>query len=387
MSSTRPVSTVRSRFMPGAYHLLANFAKNGRTVSKLLPHDARPMSYDLSIRNRSRRIFQLHRVSGWGLVPACVLVLAGCGGIQSALEPAGSGAARIAELFWWLVGGAVIIWLAVIGLAVYATWARPEAHDRRAARWLIIGGGAVFPTVVLTVYLVYGLAMMPDLLRPAPEGSLRVAVAGERWWWRVRYPTPDGGEVELANEIRLPAGEPVEFILGSPDVIHSFWIPSLGGKMDMIPGRVTRLTLEPTEPGVYRGACAEYCGGPHAFMNFYAVVMEPDAFAAWLAHQAEPAQEPVTPLAEYGQEVFLANGCGACHAVRGTPADGTVGPDLTHVGSRVSLGAGILPNEPDDFYRWIAHPDSLKPQVNMPAFGMLPEEDLRALAAYLESLE
>jgi cytochrome c oxidase subunit 2 len=317
------------------------------------------------------------------------LLLAGCGGPQSALDPAGRGAERIAGLFWWMASGSVLIWLAVIGLAFYAIRVRPEAHSHRQSQLMIIGGGAIIPTVVLSGLLVYGLALMPPLLAPAPEGSLKIAVSGEQWWWRVRYLSPggNGGAVELANEIRLPVGEPVEFQLESPDVIHSFWIPALGGKIDMIPGRSTRLTLEPTRTGVFRGACAEYCGTSHALMSFYVVVLEKADFAAWLEHQRGPAQPPALPLAERGREVFLASGCGACHAVRGTPADGAVGPDLTHVGGRVSLGAGILPNEPDAFLRWIAHTEEVKPGALMPAFGMLPPEDLRALAVYLEGLK
>lgn len=313
-------------------------------------------------------------------------MLAGCQGEQSTLDPAGRGAEDIAELFGWLVGGAVVVWVVVIGLTVYGVSGRSGPHSRRLGL-LVIGGGVVVPTVVLAVYLVYGLALLPDLLRPAPEGSLRIAVSGEQWWWRVRYPLPGGGEVALANEIRLPVGEPVEFVLESPDVVHSFWVPSLGPKMDMIPGRETRLTLHPIRTGVYRGVCAEYCGTSHARMGFRAVVMEREAFDRWLARQAEPARDPAGPLATRGRGVFDASGCSACHTVRGTTADGVVGPDLTHVASRVSLGAGMLPTEPAAFLRWVAHTEAVKPGVHMPAFGMLPEVDLRALAAYLDGLE
>ena len=328
-----------------------------------------------------------HAIGRWTVLIAGALLIAGCEGIQSSLDPAGRSAEHIADLFWWLAGGALIVWVVVIGLAVYAIRVRPGTHDRRMTL-LVIGGGAVFPTVVLTGYLVYGLALLPDLTAPAPKGSLTVTVSGEQWWWRVRYASPDGEvAVELANEVRLPIGEPVNILLESPDVIHSFWVPALGGKVDMIPGRTNRLTLEPTKTGVFRGTCAEYCGTAHALMSFYVVVQEKEDFNRWLEQQAKPAQVPVAPLAMRGRELFTANGCGACHAVRGTPADGTVGPDLTHVGSRVSLGAGILPNEPDDFLRWVARTESLKPGVHMPAFGMLPEADLRALAAYLDELE
>lgn len=311
----------------------------------------------------------------------------GCDGPQSALDPAGRAAERIADLFWLMTGGAVVIWLAVMGLTLYCVRARLEAHAHRRTNVLIIGGGAVVPTVLLTALLIYGLMPLPTLLAPAPPGSLRIVVSGEQWWWRVRYHTASDAIVELANEIRLPVNEPVEFQLESPDVIHSFWIPSLGGKVDMIPGRVTRLVLEPTRTGVFRGVCAEYCGTSHALMAFAVVVQDKADFARWLAQQATAASPPTDPLATRGQEIFLANGCGACHAIRGTPANGVIGPDLTHVGGRVSLGAGILPNEPDDFVRWVAHTQRVKPAVLMPAFGMLPPEELRALAAYLDSLQ
>lgn len=314
-------------------------------------------------------------------------IVSGCGGIQSTLDPGGREAKSIADLFWWMTAGAIVIWLAVILLTVYAARLRSEARNQRRDRILIIGGGAVIPTVVLTVLLVYGLAPIPTLLAPAPEGSLKIIVSGEQWWWRVRY-FPRGGEAfELANEIRLPVGEPVQFQLDSPDVIHSFWIPSLAGKMDMIPGRVTYLALQPTNIGTYRGACAEYCGTSHALMNFYVEVMRKEDFSAWLAQQSQVSQPPVEPSAARGQELFLANGCNACHTVRGIPARGVIGPDLTHVGSRMSLAAGTMPNEPDAFQRWIAHTTEVKPAVNMPPFHMLPPEDLRALAAYLEGLK
>lgn len=311
---------------------------------------------------------------------------AGCDGAQSALDPAGRGAEQLASLFWWMAGGAGVIWLLVIGLMIYAARVPAGAHPRRTAL-LIIGGGAIFPTVVLAVLLSYGLALLPELLAPAPEGSLRVAVTGEQWWWRVQYESPSGEPVELANEIHLPVGEPVEFHLESADVIHAFWIPALGGKMDMVPGRRTRLTLTPTRTGVYRGACAEFCGASHALMAFDVVVHEKEEFQRWLAAQAAPAASPATPQAARGQELFLAHGCGACHTVRGTPARGALGPDLTHVGGRRTLAAGTLANQPQDFERWLAHTRTVKPDVIMPHFGMLSAEDLRALASYLEALQ
>ena len=321
-----------------------------------------------------------------GLATGLALVVSGCSGAQSALAPAGREAQQLAQIFWWMAGGTLLIWLVVIGLALYAVRA-PERQDSSGPRRLIVWGGVVVPTLTLTALAAYALSLLPEFLAPAAPGSLRVAVTGEQYWWRVRY-LPSGGEpVDLANEIRLPAGEEVEFSLDSRDVIHSFWIPALGGKVDMIPGRTTRLRLSPTRPGHYRGTCAEYCGASHAFMAFPVVVQEKAEFERWLDAQRAPAREPRGPLAERGREQLLANGCGACHSVRGTPADGVVGPDLTHVGGRLSLGAGLLPNQTADFAAWVSTTKALKPGVHMPAFGMLAASDLGALSAYLESLE
>ena len=235
--------------------------------------------------------------------------------------------------------------------------------------------------------LVYGLALIPETVARAPEGSLRIAVTGEQWWWRVKYTRPAGDDVILANEIRLPVGEPAEFRLDSDNVIHSFWIPPLAGKMDMIPGRVTYLAVRPTRTGIFRGACAEYCGTSHALMAFYVEVMEKEAFDRWLAHQATPAAMVADAAARQGATLFQSSGCGACHTVRGSPARGQIGPDLTHVGGRLSVGAGILENRPDTFRDWLAGTTHIKPGVHMPSFGMLPDADLQALAAYLHGLK
>jgi cytochrome c oxidase subunit 2 len=193
--------------------------------------------------------------------------------------------------------------------------------------------------------------------------------------------------VPVANELSLPAGLPVQFELHSDNVIHSFWVPSLGPKMDMIPGRVTWLTLQPTRTGWFRGTCAEYCGGSHALMGLDVQVLEPPAFDRWLAQQAAPAATPADPVARRGYDTFFAAGCSACHTIRGTPAAGVIGPDLTHVGSRRTLAASVLPNDPGAFRRWIEHPERTKPQARMPRFDMLPADDLTALAGFLEGLQ
>ena len=221
--------------------------------------------------------------------------------------------------------------------------------------------------------------------RPA-EAELRLSVTGEQWWWRVRYETPGGEAVTSANEIRLPAGRRAELILDSPDVIHSFWVPPLGGKMDMIPGRTTRLVLEPERPGRYRGACAEYCGASHALMAFTVEVMAPAAFHDWLAAEARPAAVPQGEAARRGADLFVDVGCGACHAVRGTAAAGSIGPDLTHLAGRPTLAAGTLPMTEDALARWIADPQAVKPGALMPPFAALGEARIADLAAYLASL-
>ncbi|MDT8387819.1 MAG: cytochrome c oxidase subunit II [Thiogranum sp.] len=320
-------------------------------------------------------------------VAAGVLIISGCDGPQSTLATAGTGAERIAVLFWWMLAGGLLIWSVVMGIGLYAVRTRERRFTSRVSHILIIGGGVIFPVVVLAVLLGYGLHLLAELRAPEAGSELHIAVSGEQWWWRVRYSGPDGEAVELANEIRLPVGVSVELRLTSPDVIHSFWIPALGGKMDMIPGRKTRLVLEPTRTGVFRGACAEYCGSSHALMAFPVVVMEAAAFDDWLEKQRRPAAPSGNRLAQRGENLFLMNGCGACHSVRGTDADGALGPDLTHLGSRLTIGAATLPNDIEALVRWITHPQAVKPEARMPGFGMLDEADLHAIATYLKGLQ
>jgi cytochrome c oxidase subunit II len=318
---------------------------------------------------------------------ACLLVVVACDGPQSALDPRGPRARELAELWWIMAAGAVMIWLFVAGLAVCATRIRPREHPDFAGTAFIVGGGVAFPVVVLSSLLVYSFLLEREPVAIPGEG-LRIEVTGHRWWWEVRYFPPGANEpVVSANEVRLPTGQPVELTLRSTDVIHSFWIPKLAGKTDMIPGRVNRMVIQAEAPGVSRGQCAEYCGGPHALMAFYAVAMAPDDFDPWLEHEARPARTVEEDLLAEGRELFVASGCGTCHTIRGTAADGQLGPDLTHVGGRVSLGAGILPNNVGSIAGWIADTQHLKPGNLMPSFNIFSGSELRALAAYLESLE
>ena len=318
------------------------------------------------------------------LFSSCAVLLSACDGPQSALIPAGRAADQIGQLFTVMTVGALLVWITVVGIAVYIIRVG-ESHSQRAANLLILGGGVAAPTVVLGALIAYGMPLVPTVLA-IPEGGPAVRVTAKQWWWRFEYLTPSG-PIENANELRLPRGERIALELVSPDVIHSFWVPSLAGKMDMIPGRVTRLALEPTRVGTFRGTCAEYCGASHALMAFSVVVMEPEEFRRWLDEQARPAVTPVDSFAVRGQTTFIASGCTACHTVRGTPAAGRIGPDLTHIGSRRSIAAETLPNDPSALARWIAQTDQIKPGAHMPAFRSLGADDLSALVAYLGSLK
>lgn len=213
---------------------------------------------------------------------------AGCTGRASALHPAGSPADDIAALFWWMAAGSAIVWLLVVVLALAAARAEPGDHREAQAKRLIIAGAAL-PTVVLAGLLAYGLTLLPRTLPPPFEPALRVWIHGEQWWWRVRYDTGAGMPFVLANEIRLPVGRPVEFLLQSDNVVHSFWVPALGGKMDLIPGRTNRLVLRPSTVGRFAGMCAEFCGRAHARMRFEVAVLPVDEFDAWVALQARVA--------------------------------------------------------------------------------------------------
>ena len=314
-------------------------------------------------------------------------VCSGCSGVQSALDPAGEEASQIAQLFRIMTIAGSLIWLAVVGLLLYAMRKqRPPLGEKRAGR-LVIWGGAALPSLLLFLLLAYALWIMPGLrpfARAQTSSGLRIEVTGEQFWWRVAYrPAVGAAAILSANEIRLPVGERVEFRLDSTDVIHSFWIPALGGKMDMIPGRSNRLSLLATKPGTYRGPCAEYCGTSHALMAFTAVAMQPQEFRQWLAERSVASPGVSLP----GAELFLRHGCGACHRVAGTEADGQVGPDLSHIGSRVTLAAGIMANDEAALRDFIANPHVIKPGSKMPGFSMLPEPDIAAIAAWLKGLE
>jgi cytochrome c oxidase subunit 2 len=318
-------------------------------------------------------------------VPA-LLVLTGCSGVQSALDPAGVEAERIRTLFVVMTAGSVVIMAAVIVLALAAIFGGERVRRVLSRQDFIVAGGLAFPVVTLAGLLAYGLIVFAARGAGGEPAERFATVTGEQWWWRIAYQLPDGSRIESANELRIPLNVPVTLALETADVIHSFWAPNLAGKLDMIPGRTNYLTLAATKPGISRGQCAEYCGGAHALMAFDVIAMPQAEFDAWLQAEARPAAASGDPDLE-GARLFVAAGCGACHTVRGTAARGTIGPDLTHVGSRRSIAAGTLAASAEAFADWIRHNQHIKPENRMPPFHILEDAELALLARYLDSLE
>ncbi|HMO74848.1 MAG TPA: cytochrome c oxidase subunit II [Sphingopyxis sp.] len=300
------------------------------------------------------------------------------------LDPAGPFSEPVTTLAWaLLIGGAVVLLvvLAALGIALFGSARLKARLGGEKAIWI---GGFAFPAVVLTGLLIWGLMLTSSLSATRIAGDeMRVRIVGEMWWWRVHYLDGDGREMlRDANELHIPVGRPVLLELDAADVIHSFWVPRLGGKMDMIPGRTNRLLIQADRPGVYKGQCAEYCGGPHALMGFVVIAHAPEDFARWQA-----SRTPAAAAGGRGLDLFLSSGCAACHTIRGTPANGLAGPDLTHVGSRHTLGAGILPNNPGTMAGWIADSQAIKPGNRMPAYRQFDGAELRAIGDYLAALK
>lgn len=282
-----------------------------------------------------------------------------------------------------LLVGAVVIAVGLAALIQHAIRTPGERLTHRQGMRLVLWLGAIVPTILLFTLLVSSLPLM----RPAPvrASDLRIKVEGEQFWWRVIYQPPGAPPVVTANEIRLPVGRTTVFELAGGDVIHSFWIPGLAGKMDMIPGRINTLVTRPTKAGRFRGACTEFCGLSHALMAFDVIAMEPAAFDAWLADQRRPAVAAAAPGA--GARLFADYGCAGCHAIRGEEPASPIGPDLTHFGSRPTLAAGILPMTTANIAGFIRDPGRTKPGVRMPAFPHMSQSDAVQIARYLEGLK
>ena len=309
-------------------------------------------------------------------------------GIQSVFEATGKEAVQILEITWVLFIGGGLIFLAIMLLLLVSLFGPPSLRAALGRRAWVIGGGVLFPTVVLFALLVYTLMASAPLRRAQADAATRVEVSGELWWWRVKYLDAQGNSImETANEIRIPVGQPVDLLLITDNVIHSFWVPKLGGKLDLIPGHVNRQRIEASEAGIFRGQCAEYCGAQHARMALYVVAQAPEEYRAWLAAQMRAAAEPKAPTLQQGKQLFMENRCGMCHTIRGTQAEGRFGPDLTHLGSRLSIAGGTLPQNQGTVAGWIAESQRLKPGNKMPAFAQFSADELRALSAYLTSLQ
>jgi cytochrome c oxidase subunit 2 len=263
---------------------------------------------------------------------------------------------------------------------------RKEAASAPHPRWgepFVVIGGIVVPSLVLVAVFVVSLRDMAALSSPEPEPRITIEVVGHDWWWEVVY--EEAGAV-TANEIHVPVGEPVRLELTTDDVIHSFWVPQLQAKTDLIPGQTNVMWLEADEPGRYRGQCAEYCGLQHANMIFYVVAEPAGEFQTWLSEQAGDAPEPQDFSAAAGREVFLNGTCAGCHAIRGTEATATLGPDLTHLAARDTIAAGVLDNTRSDLATWIVDPQGVKPGATMPPTSLTADE-LDNLLDYLEQLE
>ncbi len=323
------------------------------------------------------------------VLAVAALALAACGPDRSMLTPMGTDASRAAGLWWLMFWIGAAIWLLVTAATLYALYRR-DRRDRddplATRRWEntpLVWGGIVLPSIVLVLLTGVTVDAMRQSGPPAQSEVTVVQVIGHQWWWEVRYPERD---VVTANEVHVPAGRPVRIELTTADVIHSFWVPALAGKIDLVPGRSNTLWINTDRPGVYEGQCAEFCGLQHAKMRFRVVVDHEPRFQDWLASQGEPAPEPADELAARGRQVFLSASCVYCHTIQGTAEVGVIGPDLTHLADRDTLAAGIMPNTKGHLGGWIVDPQQIKPGARMPSTDLSPD-DLQALLAYLGSLD
>ena len=332
--------------------------------------------------------------------------LTGCRTALSTLNPDGPAAHRIANLSWIMTILFVVISLVMWILFAYAFYRRrgslaehEPVESGGGQMWIVIGG-LVVPFIVLTSLFVAGLGLLSDFpIHGAQASALsrsqmaqrmkpNILVIGHQWWWEIRYLNDDPAkEFTTANELHLPAGEPVNIEVESADVIHSFWIPALDGKIDMIPGQPNYIHIVASRPGTYAGQCATYCGTEHSLMRLLAVVQTPANYQAWLANQLMPAAEPTTPQAKAGEQIFEGSACIACHTVRGTDAFGVLGPDLTHIGSRQMLASDVYPNTRAYLGGWITDAQSLKPGSKMPNMPQFSGTQLTDLVAYLRQLK
>ena len=328
------------------------------------------------------------------MAAALVLVAAGaaCSGNHSALNPSGPQARTIANLTWGffaisgIVYAIVMAVLASVLLRRRRTGTPAAGADRRIV--VAVGSGVAVTAAIVVGLAVASVAAGRGLEAPSNREPLSVDVIGHQWWWEFQYPNEQHPDqiVNSPNELHVPVGTRVRIRAMSRDVIHSFWVPNLRGKRDLIPGVTSESWMQADRAGDYHGQCAEFCGNQHAHMAFTVVAEPADAFERWLAGQRAPAADPPDELTRHGHDVFVGGPCVMCHTIRGTKAGSKVGPELTHVASRAFIAAGTVPNTPEDLARWILDPETFKPGTQMPP-NALSDDDLRAVVAYLRTLK
>ncbi|MCC6175100.1 MAG: cytochrome c oxidase subunit II [Chloroflexi bacterium] len=336
-----------------------------------------------------------------GLGVALTLLLSGCANVpQTTVMPKTEAARQIQDLYVLIFWGAVVVFVGVQGAIFYIVWryrrrpgneVPPQLHGntRLEIAWTILPAVILVVIAVPSIQTIFALESAPP---PSPDGNpaLEIIVTGKQWWWEYRYPDPANpddrskDQVVTANELVIPTGRTVRLWLRSDNVIHSFWVPQLMGKQDVVPGITNHLWFTAEEPGQYFGQCAEFCGIQHAQMRMNVIAMTPPDYQAWFARESAVARP--NPEAEDGAQAFTANGCAGCHTVSGTTAVGTTGPNLSHVGSRTTIAAGILHNTPENLAAWIRDPQAIKPGNHMPTLHVRPQ-DVDALVAYLESMK
>ena len=330
------------------------------------------------------------------LISACTAVPISQGHTPSAISPHGTGAARIADLWWLMLTLGTAVFLLVVALLLAAFFRGRRATNNTAPdigsddtgrNWPILGGIAL-PLLVIGIVFGYSIYTLAKVENPNEKAPIKIEVIGRRWWWEVKY--PDQG-ITTANEIHIPVGVPVQVQLQSADVIHSFWVPELHGKMDAIPTRINNLVIKADLAGVYRGECAEFCGLQHAHMGLMVVAESQSDFDQWVSAQEQPATEPSDAAAKQGQQVFLSAGCVFCHTVRGLNdkeidrSSVDLGPDLTHLDSRLTIAGASLTKNRGNLAGWVVDAQHVKPGSLMPQM-YLNSQDLQNLLAYLETL-
>jgi cytochrome c oxidase subunit 2 len=343
------------------------------------------------------------RPSKWlAFVPAALLpFLTGCGGSQSVLNPQGLQAERLAQLFWLFTGVCGAVWILVLIAMMIAIFRKPRKGYRPVdplvvdaqgeRRTAIVVGSLVTLTALMLIAFTF-LSYVATRGLAAPNEALNIEITGYQWWWNVKYDNPNPSQVfDTANEIHVPVDRPVSIDLKAADVIHSFWVPNLTGKQDLIPGQDNIVSFTARHVGRYRGQCAEFCGWQHAHMAFLVIVESAGDFEAWRNGQLRVARAAAGEESKdreilHGKDIFNTRGCALCHTIRGTNAGGRMGPDLTHLASRSTLAAGTLPNTQHDLIAWIADPQAIKPGNKMPKVP-LDGSELDALGAYLRMLE